>query len=828
MDTPAYFKAPPTLLKLREGKGDTPTERFGRLLRERYAQIMSVYPLGSPAWHARIQGQDKELPTPTDSPEDYLATLRNSPDLEQELAAEYWTRVAELDKAHWHLEDGRTLRDYQKADISFTPWQLATGKPREYAMILNRNRGGSGKTNESGEAVLVAHRRQMREILAGRDPGLIVFCTSRATNMASQAFSKDQQVLRSPPRTPDKKFIPGYFRDLRAMFGEKFTKYFNSKLFHTLFDPASEQESGAVTLKCVLIEAGIWSEFQKEVGMKDVMTVLIMQLIKGDKILLKGIHKTPQPVDPPPLPKGAEHPKSYKGDATRGILEGAAVFATKPEWQLRPLEEDEKPLVMLAPISTFTASGAREKYEHHLQRTNVVVWDQAGSSSPEHIRRAVTEADGKRRPPVVFANNSVEVDRGNHAEWSRGGALSTLDLIRRRVFPNIGYDVFPGADKPLTQHGTEEAYLQLEEFHFEHSQMLQDLGLAQPWERDTVIIAPGGGDTVREYAHRLTLAYERLKDIHAEVFCFDGSAGNERELIELWFKHKGNAPKVLVASPSFMGDTADLPTLGNLTIAAAVNHFDRMGLFERTLHSLIHKIKTNKKGKTTERVLVREQLFAGNRDTLLRSTSEHGRELPEKKLSWPPHEVLFGEGYHEDEKWIASHTRRKISRLVPDALSTGEKHPKPKLAKVTPLEATSPFVKKQVEKRESNRAIREAKKALLKPSLAPSNAAQAKKTNDTPPPVHQGPIPYTARVLVGKEERTLTVLVNGEDIPTRGTIADIAARNDISDRLSALTVSVEWYHRDLGLRGNKLAEKILLRVIELQQIQAAELKSIKR
>ncbi|TSC98428.1 MAG: hypothetical protein Greene101449_928, partial [Candidatus Peregrinibacteria bacterium Greene1014_49] len=41
-------------------------------------------------------------------------------------------------------------------------------------------------------------------------------------------------------------------------------------------------------------------------------------------------------------------------------------------------------------------------------------------------------------------------------------------------------------------------------------------------------------------------------------------------------------------------------------------------------------------------------------------------------------------------------------------------------------------------------------------------------------------------------------------------------------------VSVEWYHRDLGLRGNKLAEKILLRVIELQQIQAAELKSIKR
>lgn len=730
---------------------------------------------------------------PPEDPAVFMKKLEKSPDLEQALCRETISGLIHTQRQKWQVH-GYTLFPHQRADLSFAATALATGNRRQYAKILFRNPGGTGKTLQLGFMNEKFVNMQIRQILSGEEPGVGAFCAARPTSMGQQAFSREQQALRSPPHSLERRHINRFARDCKKLWGDEFTEIFG-KGWAQLFDEEYTADRNGMRAITEVLADRKDNPLQKieAMGWDNPMVQAVIGLIQGDKITIKGRHNTPVFVSPPPF--GDVTIDSYGGDATYGLPKGYPVLAGKPKWQLDQLPEGVEPQFFLTTASTFTSRSSQEKFASLLRRMQFVTLDEMRSSNPDTYCGAVTDA-GARRDPIFIANSATY--KGNRPNIVHSGRKSVAEFIDEGVFGNIGYDCYPSADAEfgeagddwgdvddyLYSQGTEEAYMQFENAYFRDEKLLDDLDLPQKYLVDTIVIAPSGKG-VREYADRLQEAYDYYGiEVEDEVFCYDPTAGDDdRESLELWFSKKSDKPKVMVAPPSLMKDTVDLRNIKRVVIAAKLNEEQEKGVFERLTHSNVHLMgdadyEGEEPFEDVYRGYFEQQQFVGSRPPLIR-TIDHGLELDETGLKWPRLQCLMNhEAYERDQERLKPRHRKEVV-LIEDVDAPRRKAGSGEVIG-TPMEWKSEFVVERERLRlERLRLKQEAEEQELFRSMqaqsAPVVSAETVRKQVAQIDLRTAPWPEVVNALLQQVQQNGLPRFMAENWQTwRGVLADVA------------------------------------------------------
>lgn len=695
----------PTLLQLQRGSSGEPTETFGRLYRSQHQHLLQTFsrPEG---WVRDAQNQPI---TPPEDPAEFLKIYLRSGQFEQELAAELFTLLQQAQKTGKVHEF--ELYDHQLAHMFWGTVAICQGSRSEVNAVLFRNPPGTGKTLELGWFNEGFIHWQQRRAAKGKDPMLGVYCTTKPTHMAQQAFARDQRVYRTPPYTVNEGTIRRYRKDAGLMVGPQFNKLFPPRIWSELFEIRdATRRLGREIIEESLDQRGLLEDFHRSFAVVEAMggdgqrsgkserdddgqanaestrkseesLDALAALLDGTRMSVRGIYRNPVLVTPPPLAGEETEVSSYHGDATYAIPEGYPVQAGRPEWMLRELGKRERPRFLLWTKSIVSAVRTRERCRDLLRRAVFFTDDEIASSKPEMYAKAVREAVGCRSPLIIGATGYERPQ--NLKLWSPSPRHDVTESIEQGILPSVAFEAFPGADKRRYSSGTEEAWEQFRDAHFADVRLIGKLGrgLKQPRDCQTIVVAPR--HATREYAHRLQREYAQ-RSLPGTVLCYDAKTPIEdRNALQLWFMHDEGHPKILVATASEIARALDLCNIENVEIATVVTPEFLYQIFGRLAHS-----------RSSHRVYFRQQLLKESTLTLPRQLQDL-LHLPEKGLKWVPlHCLMSKEAYQSDQRRTKGKDWARERKLLPDV---GAKRQSRREFEGSPLDTTAPEIRTPLE-----------------------------------------------------------------------------------------------------------------------------------
>lgn len=696
----------PPLLDLRRAKSGEPTEAFGRLYRGGHQHLLQTF--SRPEGWVRDAGGQPSVPP--EDPAEFLKDfyLRSGP-FEQELAAELFTLLQQLEKTG--KVHGFELYDHQLAHMFWGTVAICQATRGEVNTVLLRNPPGTGKTLELGWFNQGFLNWQRRRIAKGKDPMLGVYCASKPTHMAQQAFGRDQRVYRTPPYTVDEKTKRRYRKDAGLIVGPQFNSFFPPRIWSDLFEIRdTTRRSGREIIKESLDQRDLLENFHgsftsvksredddqnsgkpgrsgnenrdaESTEKSEKVLDALAALLDGTKMSVRGIYRNPVLVTPPPLAGEETEVNSYHGDATYAIPEGYPVLTGRPEWMLRDLGKKERPRFLLWTKSIISAVRTRERCRDLLRRALYFADDDISSSKPEMYANAVRDAGG-RRPPIVIGATGYERPQ-NLKLWTPSPRHDVTESIERGILPSVGFEAFPGANEQRYSSGTEEAWEQFRDAHFADVRLVGKLGagLKQPRDCQTIVVAPNRA--TREYAHRLQREYAK-RSLPGTVLCYDAQTPIEdRNALQLWFMHDEGYPKILVATASEIARALDLCNIENVEIATVVTPEFLYQIFGRLVHA-----------RSSHRVYFRQQLLKESTLTLPRQLQDL-LHLPEKGLKWVPlHCLMSKEAYQSDQRKTKGKDWARKRKLLPDV---GAKRQSSREFEGSPLDTTAPEIRTPLE-----------------------------------------------------------------------------------------------------------------------------------
>jgi hypothetical protein len=601
---------------------------------------------------------------PPDDPRDFVRRFLAAPHSHRAFTSELVTLLAEKEGNGWKV-GSRTLYPHQRA-------QLAWAAMTPGGTHLLRYPPGGGKTLEIGVLIEAFTRLQMRAILDDRDPGLGIFCTAKPFHMTQQMVGRSAsrcQILRTPPYSLGEKEIRQLHKDCVRMFGNGLTDFFPLETWEALFftDAVNSRKRAHDALTMSLEQRHLVETFRLIPDHARVLDVLAT-LLSRSGTTLNGPNGAPEPLPLSPPPEDETAVLPFSGDAGFAIPKGYPVLA-RAEW--KPGELTESPLLFLTTSSIFTSilQSTREDTQALLRRTTFIAGDEARRLNGDMFTTAVMNAKrGRGEPPIVFTATAMDYGR----RWdNRSPSHTFVEAIEEQVLPNIGVDVFPGADEMHYPAGTEEALTQLVEAHFTTLELPKRLSLRQPAETDSIIVAPP--KWTREYELRFRQEYEK-RNMDADVRCFDGKTNRGKQhkagqhALLQWFIDEGNQrTKVLIISSTNAADALDFPNIGNITIGTEVSPDMLYRLLGRLSHSNKHLAGTREERRKYRSYLRVQQLAKSNPATVPQRTLPHGLTFPDESFRWVPlQDLLAQEAYRRDERMIRSADQTFDTRLVAD------------------------------------------------------------------------------------------------------------------------------------------------------------------
>ncbi len=590
-------------------------------------------------------GAHPEVLNIPESPTEFLRQLGATRETQRLLVHEVLTQLASLGKKT--KVHGKELYDHQRAHAFHLATQLGSGAEAPNSALV-RGAPGTGKTLELGLWMQAGVRAQLRGVL----PGTIAYFTQKPFHLVQQTQGYGlarKRLVRTPPYTLNEREVDGLRKDFCKMH-EDLGGLISVADWRELFAKVPPAEAAARSqIQSLLLKRGLLEQARKLKDYEAKEQVLI-QLLRGQGTLAQGINRLPTYLHLPPMEAEESVHTSFGGDAAFALPAGYPVLA-KERWGMSNADVQD-PRVLLMPAVAITSATQRAKLQALLKHVQLILLDEAASWQPEVFQNPVREAGGET--PLVIAATATDQQK----QWrTRTPEHSVSESVERQVLPDVGIDVFPGAQDLHYPCDSMQALAQLIEHHFESLPLLKRLELPEPHLSTSLVVV--AAKVARQCAQELQKQYDTRK-IAAKVMCLDGKTPQEdREKLLLWLGSGGDLCKVLVGPPASLATALDLPDTQNVTIGTRVTPTNLMQILGRALHS------------ANSRVLVRQQQFAdSNLTTTPFAQLQHRLSLPvEGGFTWVPGQALMSAAAHAADAVLLQKKPKISGREVPAAVS---------------------------------------------------------------------------------------------------------------------------------------------------------------
>lgn len=699
-------------------------------------KIAEVYPDDDlEAW--RWEGEDFEthvIPRPEHDFKKWLTdSYQNSDEFSKQMVNRMFSIWDEQERAGFKAND-LPLYEHQKALFAWIAIRTVTGIRGKIANLLARSPYGSGKSLVAGLVIRAFKETQEEMMAAGTAktevPTGILLGLRR--EHALQNTMGTQFAALQPPYTVDRKEIGTYWKNLDTMFGPDFSTFFTRPTgtrhpFYRLFDVTDDTENPASPEQRIVAylsgldetNQNLWRQVTPE--RRKAITDTLEALIAGKIVLIPDVYNVPQAETP--LPRAdldIEGEPRYAGDSAYALTEtpNYRIKATHRQLALNrkaytTQPDPENPAQFCITYGTMVTRAVKQIRgdicAEIMPRARLLVIDETGACTPGSLNDSITQLSGQEPYMVGFTGQ----DRGVKGWTDRSPILSITQMVRLGLMKPIGFQVIGDAQDPPAQ-GTEEAWEQYAIHIFEQVQTATTLQLPQPYELDTVVVAPA--PHVREYAHRI-LEIHNQQNIPVKVWCFDPAAGNSRwSIIVNGFnapKHTGDPRRVLVAPPSQIAEALHLNAecydiLANMSTYAIDQTRGRLGHIQNRAGTP----KECAKARTYFRV---QCLRGGHDEAYIRIVaSKMGFKLPDDNAQWKSlHSMIDLNAYERDTQ------RKNLGPIqqIPDtkAVQKRKQSSGKALSPETPLKATSSFVieKQRLQAEQSAERSRTQQKSCL-------------------------------------------------------------------------------------------------------------------
>ncbi len=775
------LSAPAPAVEMKTAKRKTEAEKIYDSIHAKVAEVLPFDDKESWQWTSEDY-ETHAIEQPTDSFEEWLSEKYvGSDEFTQRLVRRMFTIWQEMEEGGFEANDKR-LYEHQKALFGWIAISTATGVREKMAKLLVRSPYGSGKSLVAG-LVGLAFRQTQEEMMAEDiDPKTVpsvVLLGLRKEHMLQNAVG-EQNIVLQPPYTVERADINVYWKNLATLFGEDFTNHFSRpkgighpfyKLFNISEDeedlpPATERIRGLLE-SMERTQQKTWNDVPQAKRKKIMKT--LSELIDGKVIFIPDIDNVPQPERTVPREEvGGEEETRYRGDAGFPFVEregyrvktshkhlalDKSAYTTQPN-----MEDPAKALLAYGSMVTRTPESIRiDIREEVLKLCKGLIVDEAGSFTPSSLGDSIAQVSGQSPYIVGFTGGDRGIDG-----WKRSPVLSEKKMIELGLMKPIAFQGIGDAKNPPAQ-GSEEAWDAYAKNMFKDEKTAKTLGLPQPHQLDTVVVAPT--NDVREYAHRIQEAH-KAEGVPVKIWCFDPAAGDSRwSIIVNGFnapKQDGDPKRILVAPPSQMSEALHLhaecyDVLANM----------RKYPIDQTRGRLGH-IRNNEKtasAREKARTYFRVQWLEGAQgEPYIREMADMiGFELKDENATWPPlHAMIDLDAYERDEE------RNGLSKpeAIPDSLAV-QKRKKRMTAKKewTKLKSTGTFSIKRDE-RTAQRLAARGWSGETESSASPhaSNGQPVSKAAAPPKPPEMKLEEHTAKIGE-KGERTLTLRVDKNGCP---------------------------------------------------------------
>lgn len=782
-------------------------------------QIRSVFPDDDrEAWQWISEDfETQEIDRPADTFKEWLEeSYAGSDEFSQLLVRRMFAIWQEMESSGFVAND-KELYEHQKALFAWIALSTTTGVRDRIANLLVRSPYGSGKSLVAGLVGLAFRQAQEQMITDGTDPKMVptgVLLGLRKEHMLQNALGEQFAVMQ-PPYTVERADVNVYWKNLSALFGKDFSEIFPKPKglnhgFYALFNVSEDEEEQESPKERVAdymkthINAEAWNALPT--ARRGEIREALEKLVAGEIIFIPDIYNVPQAERPLPREDASsDEAARYRGDSAFAFneTESYRVKATHKHLALNPSTHTTKPntdnpakmLIAYGTMVTRKPESIRIDIREEIMRTGRGLFiDEAGAFTPGSLGDSMSQLNGGNWPYMVGFTGG---DRGIEG-WERSPVLSVQKMIQLGLMKPIAFQGIGDAAKPPAQ-GTEEAWAEYRKRMFTDEKTATTLGLPQPHELDTVVVAPT--KNVREYAHRLQVAHDE-EGVPVKIWCFDPSSGDSRwSIVVNGFnapKKKGDPKRILVAPPSQMSEALHLHAQC-YDVLAVMSKYP----VDQTRGRLGH-IRNDETGKAREkaRTYFRMQYLEGARgEAYVREVAEMmGIELKDENETWKALQCMIDlDAFGRDEK------RRGLStpELIPDTLAIQRrKKRRSQKPQWTPLKATSPFVIEQERKAAERQAKRDARDGIL-PLISLGGNEGTSEASKLPPMKLEE---YTAK----SEGTSVTLSVDANGMPRN--IESLAQK--LAPYGGSFAAKVRnSYHE--GKRGQELAEIALHEYIRI-------------
>ncbi len=807
---------------MKKAKKVTEAERIHQSMRQK---LRDVFPDDNEeAWQWTDENYETHaIEQPADSFEEWMEEkYAGSDEFSQRLVRRMFAIWREMESSGFEAND-MELYEHQKALFAWIALSTTTGVREKVANLLVRSPYGSGKSLVAGLVGLAFRQAQEEMILEGTDIKEVpsgVLLGLRKEHMLQNALGQQFAVLQ-PPYTVERADVNVYWKNLATLFGTDFSDCFEKPkgighgfygMFNVSEDDENDEEPAARVERYVQAmnpdRAAAWKKLKPARRAEIVKT--LVSLVSGEIIFIPDIYNVPQAEEPLAREESVEDGTvRYRGDSAfafeetetyrvkathRHLALNRETYTTQPN-----TENPAKMLIAYGTMVTRAPENIRIDIREEIMKTGRGMFiDEAGAFTPASLGDSMTQLSGQPPYMVGFTGG----DRGIEG-WERSPMLSVQKMIELGLMKPIAFQGIGDANSPSGQ-GSEEAWDEYRKTMFADEKTAKSLGLPQPHELDTVVVAPS--KNVREYAHRIKEAHDK-EGIPVKIWCFDPTSGDSRwSIVVNGFnapKQKGDPRRVLVAPPSQMSEALHLhaecyDVLANMSKYPIDQTRGRLG------H--IRNDEGTKSAREKARTYFRIQYLEGAKgEAYIREIGKMmGIEFEDENEVWESLRCMIDlDAYERDGKRLNQLSK---PRPIPDTVAVQKRKKRRSQKKEwTALRSTSPFMIEQDRKA----AEREARKGPH------GHATGNPKTNGQAVHAASRVVEKSEQYTATKDSVSVTLVVDRNGFPTN---VDSLA-NGLSPYGGSFGAKVRSAHRE-GKRGQELASIALHEYIRISEVIA--------
>jgi len=653
-----------------------------RIFTSMRAQIAEVFPdTDDEAWS--YESENYEIIS-IDRPEtEFAAWVEETYDGSDEFTQLFTRRMFmvwdELEQSGF-VANEKEMWEHQKALFAWAALNICTGT-REEAKLLIRSPYGSGKSLINGLIAKAFREAQLdlmlRENVAPNKLPTGAFIARKREHLVQNVGGPQHSIVNSV--RPERSEMNAHWKDLAAMFGEDFTKFFPRPTtanhpFYDLFrplDPDDEPEPVADRIKAYLavcLDGDKKKQFGK-VKTRRVIVATLTKLANGDIVLIPNFENVPEErASQLSSDHETEASPTLQGDSGFAFEEGVGYHIKTSHKQTAPdkdtysarLDEDGDHQFMFVDGTALTRppDRIRQDIAFIAARCRLLLLDEAGYYNPDTVSDSVQQLSNQDQIVIGVTGQDRGIagcEERDVGGWKRSPTISEAQMIKMGLMKSVAYQSFGDTENPASP-GSQEAWQQYRDIMFEPVQTADTLGLPQPHEVDKLVVVKGA--RVHQYAKNIALAHAEM-GIPVEVYCFHAGLGAKKQDMLKAFnapKKDGDPLRIMVGVDTMLSDALTFPNIGCIDIVDNVYRYPRDQLRGRFGH--IRNLPGEDEDEHDEylrsvaRTYFREQVLHKGQDSYLRTAAKdqgYADDISDEDAKHIPLRIMIdSDGYRED------------------------------------------------------------------------------------------------------------------------------------------------------------------------------------